>query len=466
MTSLLTTGIVQAGKGRTPGIRGSSPGCGRFGRGTRVKGAPPIRPEARPTQATCPLPGTRRDRMMAQRTGGGEIPPTGPRPADRRAGADAATHPGEGRSISILGQTRAEMEEWCTASGFPRYRAVQILRWVHRRLVPSFREMTDVPKRLRELLNREGEILTSKVIRRDRAGDGTLKILLRLRDGQTVECVIIPERDRRTACISTQVGCAVRCVFCASGMDGVRRNLTASEMVEQVIHLKRELSAGRTLTNLVTMGMGEPLHNITNLLRAIEILRAPWGADFGARRITVSTSGPPGRIPRLTEAGIPVHLAVSLHAPDDDLRRQMIPGRTSSVEELIAQSREYFQKTGRRVTFEVALVEGLNCDPTLAKTMTRKLRGLPCLVNLIPMNRVPGSRLRPPKPAALAAYRKELEAGGLEVVVRKRKGDRIAAACGQLRMRAAGGSGPTPGGKGGAGGRRRPAIPRQRKGEA
>lgn len=343
--------------------------------------------------------------------------------------------PDEGaRRISVLERTPAEMEEICVASGFPRFHGRQVLRWIHERLAGSFREMTDLPRKLRARLEEEGKILSGSVVRRDRASDGTRKLLVRLGDGQSVECVLIPEKGRQTACISTQVGCAVRCTFCASGLGGIKRNLSAAEIVEQVLHLKGELKSGEEITNLVFMGMGEPLHNVTNLLRSMEILRAPWGANLGARRITVSTSGPPGRIPSLTAAGVPVHLAVSLHAPDDEIRRKMIPGRTSSVADLLEQSKDYFHKTGRRVTFEIVLVDGLNCSPGLARTLRGKLRGLPCLVNLIPMNPVKGIPLRPPTPEMVAAYRRELE--GIQVVLRKRMGDRIAAACGQLRLRA------------------------------
>lgn len=344
--------------------------------------------------------------------------------------------PTRGTRVSLVERTRSEMEEWCVTSGFPRFHGPQILRWVHERGVESFGEMTDLPIRLREHLRREGSMVESTVIRRDQAGDGTEKLLVRLQDGQMVECVKIPEGERRTVCVSTQVGCAVGCVFCASGLGGAKRNLTAGEILEQVIHLRRSLGKKERITSLVFMGMGEPLHNLTNLLRSMEVLCAPWGGGLGARRITVSTSGPPGRIPRLTEAGLPVHLAVSLHAPNDEIRRRMIPGKTSSVAELLLQSKEYFGKTGRRVTFEIALVEGMNCEPGLAKSLAMKVRPIPCLVNLIPMNPVKGVPFGPPGPAAVAAYRKELECRGIEVVVRKRKGEKIAAACGQLRLRA------------------------------
>ncbi|MCZ6690674.1 MAG: 23S rRNA (adenine(2503)-C(2))-methyltransferase RlmN [Planctomycetota bacterium] len=351
------------------------------------------------------------------------------RPGDGAAGS------GREPPRSMLEWTKEEMEQWCVASGFPPFHGPQILRWIHERLVTSFGEMTDLPTALRERLEGEEIISTGDVIREERAADSTRKLLIRYVDGQSVECVLIPEASRITACISTQVGCAVRCVFCASGLEGVKRNLTAGEIVEQVLALKRKLGPKEKITNLVFMGMGEPLHNVSNLLRSIEILRAPWGANLGARRITVSTSGPPGRIPRLTEAGVPVHLAVSLHAPYDDLRRKLIPGKTSPVADLIAESKEFFRKTGRRVTFEVALIDGLNCERDHARSMGKRLKGFPCLVNLIPMNPVEGVALRPPSTSAVLAYRKELESHGVEVAIRMRKGDKIAAACGQLRMR-------------------------------
>ena len=358
-------------------------------------------------------------------------------PEDGSASASDRTRGGEPVRTHILDRTRPELEEWCEASGFPRYHAGQVLKWIHERLASGFGEMTDLPRRLRDRLSAESEIITADVVRRDSATDGTEKILLRLKDRRAVECVLIPEGRRRSACISTQVGCAVGCVFCASGLEGLTRNLTAGEIVEQVIHLKRLLGQGERITNLVFMGMGEPLHNMANLLKSIEILRSRWGAGLGARRITVSTSGPPRRIPRLTEAGIPVHLAISLHAPNDRLRGRLIPGKTSTVAALLEEARGFFEKTGRRVTFEVALIDGLNSDVSIARDLARLLRDFPCLVNLIPMNPVPGIPLKPPRPEAVASFKKALEDRGVEVAIRKRKGNRIAAACGQLRMREA-----------------------------
>lgn len=336
---------------------------------------------------------------------------------------------------TLLERTPDEMEAWCEASGFPRYHGRQVLHWIHKRDAGSFDEMTDLPQRLREALAVSSAILTSEVVGNESSLDGTRKLLVRLADGKSVECVLIPDRGRHTACISTQVGCAVGCVFCASGLDGVERNLTAAEIVEQVVHLRRTLRSDRRITNLVFMGMGEPLHNFDNLVRSIDVLKAPWGTGLGARRITVSTSGPPGRIRRLVETGIPVHLAVSLHAPDDRLRARLVPGQTAPVADLLADARAFFEATGRRVTMEVALIDRLNDGPAVARAMADRLRGFPCLVNLIPLNPVAGLPHRTPPPGVVAAYRRILERQGIEVATRKRMGDQIAAACGQLRLR-------------------------------
>ncbi|MBK8097643.1 MAG: 23S rRNA (adenine(2503)-C(2))-methyltransferase RlmN [Planctomycetes bacterium] len=315
----------------------------------------------------------------------------------------------------------------------------QVAHWLWQHGATVADDFKNVPKSLREALLARLPARSTAVAKVDAADDGTEKLLLRLFDGESVECVLIPDGDRTTLCISTQVGCPVRCVFCASGMFGVQRNLGAGEILEQVLHARHRLAAGRSLTNLVVMGMGEPMLNLDALLPALARIHAPDGLDMGARRITVSTSGYPRQMERFAAEPTPYGLAISLHAADDQLRRELVPTATAPVAEIVAAANRYAGQKGREVTFEVVLLEGRNDRPEDAAALVAALRGSPCTVNLIPWNPVPelagAHDLHRPAPGRVDAFADSLRRGGLKVTVRRQRGADRSAACGQLRLR-------------------------------
>ncbi len=334
-----------------------------------------------------------------------------------------------------------EAKAWLAEHGAPAWQAKNLRRWIVQRRAESFAEMSDVPRALREALAADFIPLATTIVTRQQASDGTCKLLLRLPDGETIECVLIPDRDRRTACISTQVGCGMGCVFCASGIGGVQRNLRPAEMLEQLVRLRNTLPADQRLTNVVVMGMGEPLANLDHLLEALGETCDPAGLGIGARHVTISTVGLPAKIRRLAELGKQHHLAVSLHAPSDELRSQIVPTNTG-LKDILAAADEFHERTGRQVTFEYVLLGGLNDQPDQARQLAALLAPRSVLVNLIPFNEVEGLPYRRPSDESLTEFVAILRAAGLSVKVRKRKGSEIDAACGQLRRRAAGGVGP------------------------
>lgn len=367
---------------------------------------------------------------------------------ERREGA-----PGAG-SGSLAGLSIKDLE----ALVHPPYRAKQIFRWVHVRGATSYDAMTDVPKAMREALAARLPVRSSRVLESHPSGDGTVKLLLLLADGENVECVLIPEGDRRTACISTQVGCGVGCVFCASGAQGVVRNLEAHEIVEQVLWLRdlegapgagppasAKAAAGKTagepgaegarLSNIVVMGMGEPLHNVQNLVRALRLVQDPEGIDLGSRRITISTSGPRKGFEELLASGLRTNLAISLHAVTDDLRRRLVPrGGTADIAGLLRMAQEWFEATGRDVTFEYVLLGGINDRDQDAETLAR-LAGRHRNINLIPMNPVSfAPELKAPPAERVERFAEILRKAGVVVHARRQRGDDVAAACGQLRL--------------------------------
>jgi 23S rRNA (adenine2503-C2)-methyltransferase len=327
------------------------------------------------------------------------------------------------------------------ACGGKPFQGRQVLHWLWRHGVQDFAQMANVPTRLRAALAERFLVRGTTTARVDASADGTEKLLVRLADGETVECVLIPEGERTTLCISTQVGCPVGCVFCASGMFGVKRNLTAGEIVEQVLLAQGRLQAPRRLTNLVVMGMGEPMLNLDALLPALQRIHDPEGIDMGARRITVSTSGYPRQMERFAAADPAYNLAVSLHAADDDLRRSLVPTATHAVREIVDAAHRYFGRKGREVTYEVVLLEGRNDRPEDAVALVETLGTMPCTVNLIPWNPVEElaarGALRRPSTARVDAFADALRRGGLKVTVRRQRGADRSAACGQLRLRTA-----------------------------
>jgi 23S rRNA (adenine2503-C2)-methyltransferase len=330
---------------------------------------------------------------------------------------------------------RALLEEW----GEPAYRAKQILQWVYEFGAASYDSMTNLPKALRVRLAEELPIYSSRVVRRADSTDGTVKLLLAWPDGATSECVLIPEGPRRTACISTQVGCPVGCVFCASGLDGLQRQLTAGQIVEQAMRIRAlcaEEEPPQRLSNVVFMGLGEPLANYRNTVQAVRTINAEWGINVGARKITVSTVGLPPQIRRLAEEELQITLALSLHAPNDELRRRIIPwAERVGLDELLDAVGFYFERTGREVTLEYILLGGLNDGPDQARELAAVAQRIRSNVNLIPYNPVEGLDFRRPGEAAVVGFLNQLRRSGVNAHVRRSRGLDIAAACGQLRRR-------------------------------
>jgi len=338
----------------------------------------------------------------------------------------------------LLDRSLEELERDLAALGEPAYRAHQVARWVLRDGARSFEEMTDLPATLRAQLGERYRLDPLPVLADRTADDGaTTKALLDLGGGDAVEAVRMdydPEdanaSGRTTVCISTQVGCAMGCVFCATGLQGFTRNLTPHEIVAQVLHFARE----RRVTNVVYMGMGEPLANLDATLRSIHWLIDDAGLDLRQRGVTVSTVGLPRAIRRLADEQWQIGLAISLHAPDDALRRQLIPtARGTSIDELLDAARDYIERRGRRVTFAYALLDHVNDSPEQARALARRIRGIQAHVNLIPYNPTAGPDLRRPTRHRVRAFQRELQSAGVNATVRVERGVEIAAACGQLR---------------------------------
>jgi 23S rRNA (adenine2503-C2)-methyltransferase len=337
--------------------------------------------------------------------------------------------------LEVLLQTPPQLLAWCAERGLPAFRAGQVRRWLLQRRAGSFDEMTDLPKSVRSQLAEDFQVWTTRVAAHRKADDGTEKLLLELHDGEHIECVLLRD-DRRhcTVCVSTQVGCPMGCVFCASGLDGVVRSLTAGEILEQMLQLQRLLAEPERLSHVVVMGMGEPLANLDALMPALAVATSADGLGISVRRVTISSVGLPQGIRRLADQECQYHLAISLHAPDDALRNRLVPAnRKVGIASILAAADYYFERTGRRVTFEYVLLGGLNDRPEHARRLVALLKGRPSLVNVIPYNAVAGLPYRTPAPAAVSQFVEALDRGGLNVEVRRRKGERIDAACGQLR---------------------------------
>jgi len=329
------------------------------------------------------------------------------------------------------GQTLAT---WLSEHGWPAYRAAQIRGWLFAGRARSIDDMRNLPKELRTALATDFAMWTTRIVKHKQTEDGTEKLLLELADAQQIECVLLRDGVRRTICISTQVGCAMGCVFCASGLAGVARNLTSGEIVEQMLLLDRLLPAGERLSHIVVMGMGEPLANVDRLLPALKEASSPTGLGISPRRITISTVGIPPALHRLAEQGCRYNLAVSLHAPDDDLRNQLVPvNKNIGLAEILRAADHYFETSGRRLTFEYVLLADLNDRPDQAHRLAALLESRTALVNLIPYNPVAGLPYRTPSDRAVARFVEILRSRGINVQVRERKGDKIDAACGQLR---------------------------------
>ncbi len=316
----------------------------------------------------------------------------------------------------------------------PSYRARQIWQWLFQKRATSFDEMTNLSAALRRELNEAFEISRLRLIRRSEARDGTVKFLFGLSDGESIESVLIPEPKRLTLCVSTQVGCGFGCAFCATALLGLKRNLRASEIVDQVLEAGRTLGAGRRITHIVLMGMGEPLANYTETLKALKVMTdTDWGLGFSPRRVTLSTVGLIPQIRRLMEE-TRVNLAISLHAATDELRGRLMPvNRKYSLSELIDCCRALPLPRRKRITFEYVLLRGVNDSVEDAENLCRLLRGIRCKVNVIPFNPHPGSVFERPTDTEIERFQQVLRKHGLQINVRRPRGDDIQAACGQLQ---------------------------------
>jgi 23S rRNA (adenine2503-C2)-methyltransferase len=324
--------------------------------------------------------------------------------------------------------------------GEPAYRGEQIWRWVHGAGVTSFEAMSNLSRALRERLAEAADLGTLEVAEVQTSRDGTRKLRLRTRDGRNIESVLIPDGDKMTQCISSQVGCAIDCQFCATAKLGLLRNLSAGEIADQVYRgraLLAEAEPGRRITNLVYMGMGEPLHNYENVIRSLQLVTHELGANLSQRRITVSTAGLVPGIDKLgRETRARPNLAISLNAADDDTRAAIMPiNRKWNIERLLAAVRAYPLEHRRRITFEYVLLAGVNDRLEDADRLVALLRGLPCKVNLIPWNPHPEAPYQRPAPEVIEAFQNRVKALGLPAYLRTPRGDDIDAACGQLANR-------------------------------
>ncbi|WP_067922033.1 MULTISPECIES: 23S rRNA (adenine(2503)-C(2))-methyltransferase RlmN [Alicyclobacillus] len=330
------------------------------------------------------------------------------------------------------------MEEWTSwlqEMGQPAYRAAQIYRWLYQSQVSEFAAMTNLPQTLRERLAAESVIQTSHEVTRQVSRDGTVKFLLGWPDGVTVETVLMRHDYGNSVCVSTQVGCKMGCTFCASTLGGMIRQMSAGEMVEQLMHSVRLLAqAGQRVSSVVLMGSGEPMDNLSAALKFMDIIHDPQGLNIGMRHITISTVGLVPGIIRLADDGRPVTLAVSLHAATDEQRSRMMPvNKAYPIAKLMEACRYYCNKTGRRISFEYALVGGENDSLTDARNLAALVSELPCHVNLIPVNYVPERNYTRTPPRQIEAFLRELRRLGVNATVRREMGHDIAAACGQLR---------------------------------
>ncbi|MFA5410870.1 MAG: 23S rRNA (adenine(2503)-C(2))-methyltransferase RlmN [Candidatus Omnitrophota bacterium] len=339
-------------------------------------------------------------------------------------------------SRSIIGLTIQELEQVLRGWKQEAFRAKQIFSWVYKKGITDFARMSDLPRDLRKSLEENFYLFDLKLVKVLRSKDRTAKFLLEAEDKSRIEAVAIPAEKRLTGCISTQIGCKFSCAFCASGISGFKRNLTVAEMVSEALFLKNN-SAQQKLTHLVFMGTGEPLDNYENVLKAIRLVNSPETFHIGARRITISTCGIIPGMKKLAGEGLQVELSISLHAADDKTRGRLMPvNKKYPLKELIAAAKGYSEKTGRQITFEYVLIKGVNSDLQNALNLVKILKGMKLAkVNLIPANPVKELALEPPAKKDILLFRDYLLKQGVNVTLRMPRGEDIAAACGQLRLR-------------------------------
>lgn len=343
------------------------------------------------------------------------------------------TAPGVGICFKDL--NLEQLEELMEQLGEKKFRAGQLAKWLFQRGVSSFDEMTDLPVDLRSRLKAMGSAGGLAIIKKQVSmQDDTRKYLFGLGDGNAVEGVLMTYKHGLTACVSSQIGCRMGCKFCASGLEGLVRNLRPGEIYDQVLAMQRD--TGKRIGNIVLMGSGEPLDNYVNVISFIKKITSSYGLNIGSRHITLSTCGLVPQIKKLSGENIPITLAVSLHAPNDDLRNLLVPiNNKYSLSELLPACRDYAGVTGRRVTFEYALISNFNDSPELARELAQKLKDMLCLVNLIPANPVPERGIQRSAKPVVTRFKNILEGQGINVTVRRELGADIDAACGQLRRR-------------------------------
>ncbi len=345
-------------------------------------------------------------------------------------------------NLDLTGSSCHELAQWLENRGFASYRAEQLFDWIHRRACLDFRAMSNLPKSLIALLEEEfgsqfGESAGGPLPLKERAvqksRDGTEKYLFALKDGSAVETVLIPEDERRTVCISVQVGCAMGCSFCATGLSGFTRNLSAGEIVAQALWVENRLRQEESsITNIVYMGMGEPLANYNAVLKSLHLLNDPRGLNLGARRLTISTCGLAPEIKRLAQEELQINLAISLHAPTDEQRAKIMPiNKRYPIAEVLSAARYYVERTGRRISFEYALIRDFNDAAEDARLLRDLIKGMLCHVNLIPVNPVVDAKR--PGAEEIEAFAEILAGAQIPVSIRKERGTDIDAACGQLR---------------------------------
>ena len=329
-----------------------------------------------------------------------------------------------------------QLQSQLTQMGQPQYRAVQVAKWLYQKGAVSFDEMSDLSLELRQKLKEAFTISWPKILKKQVSKeDGTVKYLFGLSDEQTVESVLIPSQNRFTICVSTQVGCKLRCKFCASGVAGFKRQLTPGEIVDQIL-AARQNQPHRRITHVVFMGMGEPMDNYENVLASVRLINSSAGLDIGARKITLSTSGVIPGIGKLAKEGIQVELSVSLHAGNSEVRNRLMPiNRKYPIEQLISACRDYIQRTNRQITFEYTLIAGVNDRGEDANDLAKLLRRMKCQVNLIPLNPIREFPYHPPTVEAAKQFRKRLQSLGVDATIRRTMGRDIDGACGQLRLK-------------------------------
>lgn len=332
--------------------------------------------------------------------------------------------------------TLETLQQWLTENGHPAYRAGQIFKWVYQQRVSRFEDMGNLPAPLRQDLSQAFDLYRSELQNYSESQDGTCKLLLRWPDGQTTETVMIPDKKRITVCISSQVGCPVRCAFCASGLNGLERSLHSGEMVEQLLWVTRRLDLDQRVSNIVVMGMGEPLANYDNVICALKTLNAPWSLGIGARRMTVSSVGLPDRIRKLADEPLQLTLAISLHSSDETVRQSIIPWANRTTTQELFEAIDYFyQKTHREVTLEYIILDGVNNSSVDAKKLASLARRSRCNVNLINYNEVSELPFKRASSESTQEFKQWLINLGVNAHIRPSRGRDIDAACGQLRRR-------------------------------